>query len=150
MGGDGGIWVTSALSVVVCIVGLVLWNNRVQYKDVGASYYRVVALREVHKVLTAPLAHANVWHIGINIMLLWGAMTQVEAAQGWEWTLRHVALYAVRRCASSPCSPHPTALPIHARSCCLRCYSLGCKLWLVFTIGGFPMCACRRRIRRAA
>ena len=101
---------TSSISAVVCLLGLVLWNNRVQYKDVGASYYRVVALREVHKLLTAPLAHANVWHIGINLVLLWAAMTQVEAQQGWEWTLRHVALYAVRRHAR-PCAIRSACLP---------------------------------------
>lgn len=143
MTGDSGVWVTVALTIIVIVIGFVAWNNRVQYKDVGASYYRVVALREVHKLLSAPLVHASVWHIGINLFLLWATIVQVEMQHGWEWTLRHVILYAV---STPPPSIDPTfaakAPPSHPpqHSCLLHCYCLECRPWSARTTSGSPMC----------
>jgi membrane associated rhomboid family serine protease len=62
---------TIAIIVLTCIISVLAFNNRDLFARLQFNAYQVYHRREYHRLLTHGFIHANWWHLGMNMLVLY-------------------------------------------------------------------------------
>jgi membrane associated rhomboid family serine protease len=62
---------TILLIIITCIISVIAFNNRDLFARLQFNAYQVYHRREYYRMLTHGFVHANWWHLGMNMLVLY-------------------------------------------------------------------------------
>ena len=77
------VWVCSGLFLGAALLDLLgVVDRATTYSFLGLSYYGIVQRLWIHQLITAPLMHASLMHLLMNMLILWMFGPEVEQRMG--------------------------------------------------------------------